>query len=80
MSWPILLNLLITSFDKECFSNCTQLCKPHESNKMFWYIYDSYNQLDTDEDRVIFKNKAIEKSKEITKNIKYPEFIWKLQM
>ena len=59
----------------ECFSNCTQLCKPHESNKMFWYIYDSYNQLDTDEDRVIFKNKAIEKSKEITKNIKYPEFI-----
>jgi cyclic pyranopterin phosphate synthase len=27
---------------KECFSNCTQLCKPHESNKIMWQIYESH--------------------------------------
>jgi len=25
--------------EKECFSNCTELCKPHESNKKLWEIY-----------------------------------------
>ena len=27
--------------EKECFSNCTQLCKPHESNKAVWEIYNN---------------------------------------
>jgi len=27
--------------EKECFANCTQLCKPHESNKIMWEIYKS---------------------------------------
>ena len=25
----------------ECFSNCTQLCKPHESNKMIWEVREN---------------------------------------
>ena len=28
----------------DCFSNCTQLCKPHLSNKKIWEIYE--NDLD----------------------------------
>ena len=31
--------------DVECFSNCTQLCKPHESNKAVWKIYENYQDL-----------------------------------
>ena len=59
----------------ECFSNCTQLCKPHESNKMFWYIYDTYNNLDTEADRDLFKDTLLDMKNEISQNIKYPEFI-----
>lgn len=59
----------------ECFSNCTQLCKPHESNKMFWYIYDSYNKLNTEEERKDFKNYLYQKRDEVIKEVKYSEFI-----
>ena len=24
---------------EDCFSNCTQLCKPHETNKVMWNLY-----------------------------------------
>jgi len=24
----------------DCFSNCTQLCKPHETNKVMWELYE----------------------------------------
>ena len=59
----------------ECFSNCTQLCKPHESNKMFWNIYESYNNLQTSTERDEFKKYLYKKRDEVAKEIKYPEFI-----
>jgi radical SAM protein with 4Fe4S-binding SPASM domain len=30
--------------EEECFSNCTQLCKPHESNKIMWDIFKSHEK------------------------------------
>ena len=59
----------------ECFSNCTQLCKPHESNKIFWNIYDNYNKLSTDEERIDFKNYLYKKRDEVIKEVKHSEFI-----
>ena len=59
----------------ECFSNCTQLCKPHESNKIFWNIYDNYNKLSTDEERIDFKNYLYRKRDEVIKEVKHSEFI-----
>jgi len=58
----------------ECFSNCTQLCKPHESNKMFWNIYETYDELSNDE-RDDFKKYLYKKKKEVIKHIKHSEFI-----
>ncbi len=34
--------------NKEGFANCTKLCKPHESNKMLWSLYEEYNGLSQD--------------------------------
>jgi radical SAM protein with 4Fe4S-binding SPASM domain len=31
--------------NKEGFKNCTKLCKPHESNKMLWSLYEEYRNL-----------------------------------
>ena len=28
----------------DCFSNCTQLCKPHLSNKKIWEIYNNFSE------------------------------------
>ena len=50
----------------ECFANCTKLCKPHESNKAMWDIYNS-----TEEDR----KKLLDSQEEIRQNIKHPDFI-----
>ena len=52
----------------EKFSNCSQLCKPHESNKMVWQIKEN------------LKNKQYikdlkQKAKVIKKSILHPEFI-----
>ena len=52
----------------ECFSNCTQLCKPHESNKIMW---DLHNSVKTERD----KEELLVTQQELRKNIKHPEFI-----
>ena len=51
----------------ECFSKCTQLCKPHESNKMMWTLYKDIDNLD--------KQKLLNAQKQVVSKIKHPEFI-----
>jgi cyclic pyranopterin phosphate synthase len=53
---------------KEKFCNCTQLCKPHESNKMLWSIK---NNLDN---KVAIKDLK-KKSKEIGNSLLHKNFI-----
>lgn len=54
--------------DVECFKNCTQLCKPHESNKAMWDLY--LNQNDEEYISNIFKLKE-----DLDKTLKHKEFI-----
>ena len=58
----------------ECFSNCTQLCKPHESNKAVWDIYEKYQTLDTNEWED-YKEDLYEKSNILQNSIEHKEFI-----
>tara|TARA_R110000744_G_scaffold53912_3_gene114804 strand:- start:760 stop:1947 length:1188 start_codon:yes stop_codon:yes gene_type:complete len=55
--------------NKECFKNCTKLCKPHESNKAMWKIHQ-----DIKENKVT-KEQLYEEQQEIRKVIKHPDFI-----
>tara|TARA_Y100000817_G_scaffold313201_1_gene308764 strand:+ start:357 stop:1559 length:1203 start_codon:yes stop_codon:yes gene_type:complete len=52
----------------EKFSKCSQLCKPHESNKMVWQIKENINNKKYIKD---LKNKA----EVLKKSIVHPEFI-----
>lgn len=52
----------------ECFKNCTQLCKPHESNKAIWEIYQNIG----DE---TYENNLINLSELISSKIKHKDFI-----
>lgn len=52
----------------ECFKNCTQLCKPHESNKAIWEIYQNIG----DE---TYENNLINLSELISSNVKHKDFI-----
>ena len=52
----------------EKFSNCSQLCKPHESNKLVWKIKENLK------DKNFIKDLK-KKSKKIKKTIIHPEFI-----
>jgi len=54
----------------ECFKNCTKLCKPHESNKAMWNIYNKYK-----ESKQETLQKLKQKKEKIIKYIKHPEFI-----
>jgi len=54
--------------DVECFSNCTQLCKPHESNKAVWEIY---NNMGNEQ----YLNKLYKRKEELSKTLKHKEFI-----
>jgi radical SAM protein with 4Fe4S-binding SPASM domain len=58
----------------ECFANCTKLCKPHESNKAVWNIYEKYTTLDG-EDKARVKSELIDESVQIKKEILHSEFI-----
>jgi cyclic pyranopterin phosphate synthase len=51
----------------ECFSNCTKLCKPHESNKAMWEIHQN---LDDD-----LEKKLLEQQEAIRADLKHPDFI-----
>ena len=53
---------------KEKFNKCSQLCKPHESNKIVWAIKNNLK------DNNYIKD-IKEKSKKLKEKIKHPEFI-----
>ena len=58
----------------ECFKNCTQLCKPHESNKAVWDIYQAYSNI-SDEEKTEVKGNLLKLQEEIKENIIHSEFI-----
>ena len=58
--------------EEECFANCTQLCKPHESNKAMWELYNDYN---LSEDKELYKSELLSNGKKIWEEITHPEFI-----
>ena len=58
----------------ECFSNCTKLCKPHESNKAVWEIWTQIGSLGPAEKKSYIKA-LLEQKDEVRKHIKHPEFI-----
>jgi hypothetical protein len=60
--------------DVECFKNCTQLCKPHESNKAVWDIHNSYSTV-TDEEKERIKTDLLKLQTEIKSKIIHSEFI-----
>jgi len=60
--------------DVECFKNCTQLCKPHESNKAVWDIHNSYSAV-TDEEKERIKTDLLKLQTEIKSKIIHSEFI-----
>ena len=53
---------------KEKFKNCSQLCKPHESNKILWAIKENQNDKKFDEEMKL-------KSKQLKKKIIHHNFI-----
>jgi radical SAM protein with 4Fe4S-binding SPASM domain len=59
----------------ECFKFCTQLCKPHESNKMFWYLYEEHDKLKTNEEKQLFKDILSDAKEKVSGFIKHKEFI-----
>ena len=54
--------------NKEKFAMCSQLCKPHESNKIIWNIKQNMHRPD-------LINNLKEKSKEIEDEILHKNFI-----
>ena len=58
----------------ECFSNCTKLCKPHESNKAIWEIWEHMGSLESAEKKSYIKS-LLEDQDEVRKTIKHAEFI-----
>ena len=59
----------------ECFANCTQLCKPHESNKAFWNIGCEYGNCKTPGEKKCFEEKLVQLSIEVSEDIEHTEFI-----
>ena len=53
---------------KEKFSNCTQLCKPHESNKILWSIKNNMKDKD-------YLDNLKQKTKNLPKTLKHINFI-----
>lgn len=60
--------------DVECFSNCTQLCKPHESNKAIWEIWSNMGDMG-DEEKAAYAVELIKQQEEIKKDLQHIEFI-----
>ena len=52
----------------ECFKNCTQLCKPHESNKAVWEMHQNLG----DEK---YKTDLLELGESLSKTLKHKDFI-----
>ena len=58
----------------ECFSNCTKLCKPHESNKAIWEIWQNMTTLGPAE-KESYTKALLQDQVEVRKEIKHAEFI-----
>lgn len=58
----------------ECFSNCTKLCKPHESNKAIWNISQHMGSLGPAEKESYIKSLVEDRIKAL-ETVKHPEFI-----
>ena len=58
----------------ECFKNCTKLCKPHESNKAIWEIWENMSHLDKN-NKNIYIDSLLKEKERILSNIIHPEFI-----
>ena len=61
--------------DVEKFSKCTALCKPNESNKMFYYLHEEYNKLDSVSDKETFKEILLDAKENLSSELKHKEFI-----
>jgi len=60
--------------DVECFSNCTKLCKPHESNKAVWEIWKNMGDMSEVEKKSYVKE-LMKEQEEVKKRLQHPEFI-----
>jgi len=58
----------------ECFSNCTKLCKPHESNKAIWNISQHMGSLGPAEKESYIKSLVEDRIKAL-ETVEHPEFI-----
>lgn len=61
--------------DVEKFANCTQLCKPHESNKAMFNIYSEFVQIEDPGERALFKRKLEKRGSDELERLTHPEFI-----
>jgi cyclic pyranopterin phosphate synthase len=52
----------------ECFKNCTQLCKPHESNKAVWEMYENLGNEE-------YEANLLELSQSLSTTLKHKDFI-----
>ena len=60
-------NIMNTINNVECFKNCTKLCKPHESNKMMWYLHENINNIKEEE--------LLSLGEKVKDSITHPEFV-----
>ena len=58
----------------ECFSNCTQLCKPHESNKVLYNISQEFNSKDKKAQKE-YKKDLLDFMPFVRENVIHPDFI-----
>ena len=61
--------------DVEKFSKCTSLCKPNESNKMFYYLHEEYHKLNSAADKETFKEILLDAKENLSPNLMHKEFI-----
>ena len=62
--------------EEEKFSNCTHLCKAHESCKMMWTLYNTYKVLDSNSKRTRFEKYMTEQAMQRTReHLDHYEFI-----
>ena len=60
-------SIMNTINNVECFKNCTKLCKPHESNKMMWYLHENINNIKEEE--------LLSLGEKVKDSITHPEFV-----
>jgi hypothetical protein len=61
--------------DEEQFSKCTQLCKPHESNKMCWTIHQALIAADSASKKKSLKQSFLALQDKKREKIDHWEFI-----